>query len=132
MHEVEHHMHESPSSMTVPLMILAGLSIVGGWIGWPESLGGSDRFAQFPRTGDRASTPKQRRRRGQRRPGIGTEYVLMLASVLVALRRHLAGVQLVHQAARKCPSKIRGAASAACTSCSTTSITWTRFTTRCS
>ena len=36
-----------PSSMTVPLLILAGLSIVGGWIGWPESLGGSDRFAHF-------------------------------------------------------------------------------------
>ena len=34
-------------SMTVPLMILAVLSIVGGWIGWPESLGGSDRFAHF-------------------------------------------------------------------------------------
>ncbi len=31
--------------MTVPLMILAVLSIVGGWVGWPESLGGSDRFA---------------------------------------------------------------------------------------
>ncbi len=30
--------------MTVPLMILAGLSIVGGWVGWPEVLGGSDRF----------------------------------------------------------------------------------------
>ena len=46
-HEVEHHIHESPSSMTVPLMILAVLSIVGGWVGWPESLGGSDRFAKF-------------------------------------------------------------------------------------
>ena len=33
--------------MTVPLMILAALSVVGGWVGWPESLGGSDRFAQF-------------------------------------------------------------------------------------
>ncbi len=33
--EAEHHLHESPPSMTVPLMILAGLSIVGGWIGWP-------------------------------------------------------------------------------------------------
>ena len=46
-HEAEHHIHESPASMTVPLMILAVLSIVGGWIGWPESLGGSDRFAHF-------------------------------------------------------------------------------------
>ena len=46
-HDVEHHIHESPSSMTVPLMILAFFSIVGGWIGWPESLGGSDHFAHF-------------------------------------------------------------------------------------
>jgi NADH-quinone oxidoreductase subunit L len=34
------HLHESPKTMTVPLMILAGLSIVGGWIGIPELLGG--------------------------------------------------------------------------------------------
>src|SRR6202790_690387 len=46
-HAVEHHIHESPRSMTVPLMILALLSVVGGWIGWAEALGGSDRFAHF-------------------------------------------------------------------------------------
>jgi NADH-quinone oxidoreductase subunit L len=46
-HDVEHHIHESPRSMTVPLMILAGLSVVGGWIGWPAALGGSNRFARF-------------------------------------------------------------------------------------
>jgi len=34
--EVEHHIHESPSSMTIPLMILAFLSVVGGWIGLPH------------------------------------------------------------------------------------------------
>jgi NADH-quinone oxidoreductase subunit L len=44
---VEKHIHESPPTMTVPLMILAGLSFIGGWIGWPESLWGSDRFAKF-------------------------------------------------------------------------------------
>jgi NADH-quinone oxidoreductase subunit L len=37
-HEVEHHIHESPKSMTVPLMILALLSIVGGWIGIPGAI----------------------------------------------------------------------------------------------
>jgi len=36
----EHHLHESPSSMTIPLIILAVLSTVGGFIGLPESLGG--------------------------------------------------------------------------------------------
>jgi NADH-quinone oxidoreductase subunit L len=46
-HEVEHHIHESPKSMTVPLVILAIGSIFAGWLGWPHSLGGSDRFAKF-------------------------------------------------------------------------------------
>ena len=46
-HEVEHHIHESPTSMTVPLVVLALCSIFAGWLGWPHSLGGSDRFAKF-------------------------------------------------------------------------------------
>ena len=39
-HEQEHHLHESPPSMTLPLIVLAILSVVGGFIGVPESLGG--------------------------------------------------------------------------------------------
>ncbi len=39
--EQEHHMHESPSLMTIPLIVLAVLSITGGFIGIPEALGGS-------------------------------------------------------------------------------------------
>ncbi len=39
--------HESPWTMLAPLCILAVLSLVGGWIGWPEALGGSDRFGNF-------------------------------------------------------------------------------------
>jgi NADH-quinone oxidoreductase subunit L len=31
-----HHLHESPKTMTIPLMVLAVLSIVGGFIGLPE------------------------------------------------------------------------------------------------
>ncbi|HYG53039.1 MAG TPA: proton-conducting transporter membrane subunit, partial [Flavobacteriales bacterium] len=34
-HEQEHHLHESPSSMTVPLMILAVLSLLGGVLNLP-------------------------------------------------------------------------------------------------
>jgi NADH-quinone oxidoreductase subunit L len=45
--EQEHHLHESPATMTVPLMILAVLSIVGGWIGIPESLGGGHWLEHF-------------------------------------------------------------------------------------
>ena len=32
----QHHLHESPSAMTVPLVVLAVLSVVGGFIGIPE------------------------------------------------------------------------------------------------
>ena len=34
-HEQEHHLHESPLAMTFPLMVLALLSVVGGWVGIP-------------------------------------------------------------------------------------------------
>jgi NADH-quinone oxidoreductase subunit L len=42
--ETRHHIHESPKVMLVPLVILAVLSLVGGWIGIPAGLGGSDSF----------------------------------------------------------------------------------------
>jgi NADH-quinone oxidoreductase subunit L len=38
------HPHESPASMTGPLVILAILSVVGGWIGFGENLGPFGRF----------------------------------------------------------------------------------------
>jgi NADH-quinone oxidoreductase subunit L len=46
-HEQEHHLHESPSSMTIPLIVLAILSAVGGFIGIPESLGGGHWLEHF-------------------------------------------------------------------------------------
>ena len=47
-HEQEHHLHESPASMTVPLIVLAGLSIAGGWVGLPAVFGeGANVFARF-------------------------------------------------------------------------------------
>jgi NADH-quinone oxidoreductase subunit L len=41
---VKEKIHESPATMTVPLWILAGLSIVGGWVGIPEALKGLNHF----------------------------------------------------------------------------------------
>ncbi len=35
-HEQEHHLHESPKAITIPLMILAILSVIGGLIGIPK------------------------------------------------------------------------------------------------
>jgi len=46
-HDVEHHIHESPKSMTIPLIILAIGAVGAGWLGWPHSLGGSNRFEKF-------------------------------------------------------------------------------------
>ena len=46
-HEQEHHLHESPPSMTLPLMVLAILSAVGGFIGVPSSLGGHHWLEHF-------------------------------------------------------------------------------------
>ena len=40
-------MHESPKVMLVPLVILAVLSIIGGYVGVPGSLGGNNRFEKF-------------------------------------------------------------------------------------
>jgi NADH-quinone oxidoreductase subunit L len=34
--EQEHHLHESPAAMTIPLVVLAILAVVGGFIGIPE------------------------------------------------------------------------------------------------
>jgi NADH-quinone oxidoreductase subunit L len=32
----QHHLHESPKAITIPLIILAILSVIGGWIGIPK------------------------------------------------------------------------------------------------
>jgi NADH-quinone oxidoreductase subunit L len=41
------HVHESPYSMTIPLIILAILSTVGGWFAAPHLIGGPDHFSNF-------------------------------------------------------------------------------------
>lgn len=46
-HEQEHHLHESPRSMTIPLIVLAVLSVIGGFIGIPEVLGGKHFLEEF-------------------------------------------------------------------------------------
>jgi NADH-quinone oxidoreductase subunit L len=41
------HVHESPRNMTIPLMILAFLSIFGGWFAAPKLVGGTNYFDAF-------------------------------------------------------------------------------------
>ncbi len=45
--EVKHHIHESPKVMTIPLMILAVLSLVGGYLGVPHLLGGNNHIERW-------------------------------------------------------------------------------------
>lgn len=42
-----HGVHESPWIMLVPLVLLAILSVAGGWIGVPAALGGANHFEHF-------------------------------------------------------------------------------------
>ncbi|HET6143720.1 MAG TPA: NADH-quinone oxidoreductase subunit L [Candidatus Acidoferrales bacterium] len=48
-HYDEHHVHvhESPSSMTIPLIVLAILSVAGGWMAAPQFFGGVNHFEHF-------------------------------------------------------------------------------------
>ncbi len=93
-HEVEHHIHESPKSMTVPLIVLAIFSIAAGWLGWPHSLGGSNRFEKFLAPVFEAEATEFRATGEQKQVAAGlkeeehtsgTEYLLMFLSVAAAL-----------------------------------------------
>jgi NADH-quinone oxidoreductase subunit L len=92
-HEVEHHIHESPKSMTVPLVILAFFSLFAGFLGWPHGLGGSNRFEKFlePVFAKEARVLQTEGESPQLAAGVkeeehssGTEYFLMLFSVAAA------------------------------------------------
>jgi NADH-quinone oxidoreductase subunit L len=36
--ETKSHLHESPPTMTIPLIVLGVLSVIGGWTGWPHMI----------------------------------------------------------------------------------------------
>lgn len=71
-HHAEEKIHESPGSMTIPLIVLAILSAAGGIIGIPEALGGSHWLSHWlaPVIHHVAEAPDH-----------ATEYALMAVSV---------------------------------------------------
>ncbi len=89
---VEKHIHESPPAMTVPLVILAGLSFIGGWIGWPGSLGGENRFERFLEP-VLAGVVTETGAVKIAHHAVAKEYALMLASLSIAG----AGIWLAYQ-----------------------------------
>lgn len=98
------HIHESPRVMLIPLAILAVLSVIGGWIGWPESLGGMQRFDQFlaPVFGTHAEEAAVAAAEH------GKELLLAGVSVLAALLG-LFFAWLLYQRRRDLPDKIAAA-----------------------
>src|SRR3954470_633656 len=100
-HEVEHHIHESPTSMTMPLVILAVASIVAGFLGFPHSLARvigikheTDHFEHFlePVFAREGGAVLEEKAAGQIAAGAKEEehtnpmeYGLMFLSVLAAL-----------------------------------------------
>jgi NADH-quinone oxidoreductase subunit L len=91
--EAEHHLHESPWTMTLPLIILGGLSIVGGiFIGFPgqlfhrPELNAIDRFlhpviAQIGASGHAVESHGE----AAHAITLQTEWILVVVSVLVAV-----------------------------------------------
>jgi len=80
--EVKSHIHESPKSMTVPLMILAVLSVIGGFIGMPHIFGATNYFEHWlepvmASTGHGAESHALAATGGN----AGMEWTLMLVSV---------------------------------------------------
>jgi NADH-quinone oxidoreductase subunit L len=75
-HHAEEHIHESPSTMTLPLIVLAVLSVIGGALNIPESLGGHQWLAHWltPVIAHHAEGPDH-----------ATEYALMAVSVVGVL-----------------------------------------------
>jgi NADH-quinone oxidoreductase subunit L len=91
--------HESPRVMVIPLVILAVLSVVGGYVGVPGSLGGDNRFdkflgpvfhgsapsnAQHTAVGEKAA-PEQQTEGAEPKKGVLTELMFTGISVVAAL-----------------------------------------------
>jgi NADH-quinone oxidoreductase subunit L len=88
-HEQEHHLHESPPVMTVPLIILAIGAVVSGWIEIPLLRGGNwfHRFLEpvVAAVQSAAGAGAGLAEGGRQELGTGPEAVLILLSVGIAL-----------------------------------------------
>jgi NADH-quinone oxidoreductase subunit L len=82
--EQAHHVHEAPSTMRVPLLVLAAGSLVAGLVGVPEVLGGSNRIEAFLEPALEPAHHALARVFAAPLPGHAVELSLMLLSVLVA------------------------------------------------
>jgi NADH-quinone oxidoreductase subunit L len=80
-HEQEHHIHESPATMTIPLIVLAALSAIGGVLGIPAAIG---EHLHVPHLLARWLEPIYPKGTVFEVPA-NTEWILMFASTAVAV-----------------------------------------------
>ncbi len=83
--EQAHHVHESPSSMTVPLMVLAAGSVLAGYVGLPAVSGLPNLFERFLEPVLEPAHHALSEVLTAPAPGHATEWGLMGASVAVGL-----------------------------------------------
>ncbi len=83
-HEQEHHLHESPAVMTLPLWILAIGSIVAGWVGIPTLLSFGRDLNWFHHTLEPIIVLPQGAEAGEHNVGVGLEWLLLVLAVVVA------------------------------------------------
>ena len=112
-HEAKHHLHESPNSMTVPLLLLAVLSVVGGWINLPLIQGGQvlghflePVFADIAHVAGGA---------GHHEAAAGSHATIEITLMVISLLVALAGIFLAHrfyvvdpEAPKRVVEKVRG------------------------
>jgi NADH-quinone oxidoreductase subunit L len=83
LHADVHGPHESPLSMTGVLLVLALLSIIGGYVGWPAALGGSHP-TPFQRWLEPVLVPLGGEHFEFHEASVASEILLMAISVLIA------------------------------------------------
>ena len=78
----QHSIHESPAAMTIPLVVLAVLAVIGGFVGLPEvfnhQLGTTHYLQQF-------LSPVISVRQNEPHVSVNTEYVLLAVSVVAII-----------------------------------------------
>jgi NADH-quinone oxidoreductase subunit L len=79
------HLHESPLTMTVPLLILAFLAAVAGPLNWPHALGGGSLFSEWLAPVVEHAAVGHGDAHGAAHHVDPVEYILMVLSVAIAL-----------------------------------------------
>jgi len=102
-HEDVRHVHESPASMVMPLVILAVFSFVAGYIGIPPALGGHNQIEAFLGAGPHEPAEDH--------GAAATELALMAASTAAAMAG-LALAYIFYIARPELPNRLSSAAQA--------------------